>query len=82
MSKPRCGDCRRKFKNESALAMHNRTVHPERKAAPTPRKRGGFLSIFLGTTLGVVVGGGLLLFGAQAFQVGASDVVKAVYVRR
>ena len=38
MSKPRCGECRRKFKNESALAMHNRTVHPDRKpAAPVKR---------------------------------------------
>ena len=80
MAKVKCGDCRRKFKNQSALAMHNRTVHPSRKAKPAHSRKSTFFPSFLGALLGVLIVGGLLVLSAPTIDAGA--IQKAVLVRR
>jgi dolichol kinase len=58
MSKPKCGECRRKFRTESALQMHNKSKHPHRATAPQ-RTRKGLVGVFFASMFGSLVAIGL-----------------------
>jgi hypothetical protein len=78
MAKREFSCCGKKFRNASALHQHNRDMHPDRPVkVEKTKKRRVFLPSFLGSLLGVLVGGGLLML-VQPLVQSAGPVVKAV----
>lgn len=81
-----CNDCRKKFRSEGALEMHNQSKHREQviaRAAPGTRTQRSALGIiglsFCGAMLALVLAGGLLWASDTQFARDATPkVIKAV----
>jgi hypothetical protein len=79
-----CNDCRKKFRSEGALEMHNQSKHRAqvvRRAAPKRQRSAlGIIGLsFCGTLLALVVAGGLLWASDTQFARDATPkVIKAV----
>lgn len=80
-----CEDCRKKFRTEGALEMHDRAKHKGQNIINhrvQPRRKGGIGVIFgsfLGATLAVVVLGGAALVATGTSITEAPALAKAVY---
>lgn len=78
-----CKDCRKKFRTEGALEMHNQSKHREpivARAAPKRKTQRSALSSlsFCGATLALVCAGGLPWASDTQFANATPKVIKAV----
>ena len=64
-----CRDCRRKFRTEGALEMHDRAKHKDRVISRAQHtNRGSFLGSFIGALVAVLIGGAALVVSSSRTQ--------------